>query len=252
MQLKLTTPMQLSKEEFATWASYQEQSPEFDSPYFRPEFSDAVAAVRDDVEVAVLLEGEQAVGFLPFQRSGSNAAKPVGGRMSDYQAVVCRPGIEFDAAQLVQACGLNVLDFDHMLATQTPFQPYHQFIDHSPYLDLSNGFEPYCAALRKSARKEMRQTFRLSRKLSREVDPVRCEMFSADSAAFESLLRWKSEQYRSTNVTDVFSFPWTTEAPIRIVPRRLFGIVCRRPACCRALWHAVGQRLALVVSRVRS
>ncbi|MBC8355940.1 MAG: GNAT family N-acetyltransferase [Planctomycetes bacterium] len=211
MQVKLTTPTQLSQEEFAAWASFQEQSPEFDSPYFRPEFSQAVAVVRDDVEVAVLLEDEQPVGFLPFQRLGSRAGKPVGGRLSDYQAVVGQPGLAFDPRELVRACELSVLDFDHMLATQTPFQPYHQFIDKSPYLDLSYGFESYRAALRQSARIEMRQTFRLSRKLSREVAPVRCEIFSEDTTTFDMLLRWKSQQYHATDVTDVFSFPWTTD-----------------------------------------
>lgn len=211
MQVKLTTPTCLTADEFAAWARFQEQSPEFDSPYFRPEFSQAVAAIRDDVEVAVLLEDEQAVGFLPFQRSGPHSAKPVGGRLSDYQAVVCRPGLEFDARQLVRACGLTVYDFDHQLATQQAFRPHHRFIDHSPYLDLSQGFEAYRAALRKSARVVMRTSLRLSRKLSREVGPIRCEMFSPDTAAFESLLQWKSRQYRATNVTDVFSYDWTID-----------------------------------------
>ena len=211
MQVKLTTPTQLTSEELAAWARFQEQSPEFDSPYFRPEFSAAVAAVRDDVEVAVLREDEEPVGFLPFQRSGSHAAKPVGGRLSDYQAVVCRPGLEFDAAQLVRSCNLNVLDFDHLLVTQQPFQPYHRFIDRSPYLDLSKGFEPYRETLSPADRNGMRHTFRLSRQLTRDVASIRCEMFSADAAAFETLLRWKSAQYRATNVTDVFSYAWTTD-----------------------------------------
>jgi CelD/BcsL family acetyltransferase involved in cellulose biosynthesis len=209
MQVKRTTPQRLSSAERSAWASFQEQSPEYDSPYFRPEFADAVAAIRDDVEVAVLLEDNQPVGFLPFQRAGSNAAKPVGGRLSDYQAVIGRPGLTFDAAELTRGCGLSVLDFDHMLAEQEPFQPYHQFVDNSPYLDLSNGFDSYRSNLRASARTQLRQTFRLSRKLDRDVAPIRCEMFSTDTAAFGRLLEWKSNQYRATNITDVFSFPWT-------------------------------------------
>ena len=211
MQVKLTTPTQLTTEELAAWARFQTQSSQFDSPYFRPEFSQAVAAVRGDVEVAVLLDSGRPAGFWPFQRSGSRIARPVGGRLSDYQGVVGRPGLSFDASALVRACGLSVFDFDHLITTQNSFAAYHRFTDHSPYLDLSNGFEAYRTALRKSARVELRQTFRLSRKLAREVGPVRCEVFSADSAAFDLLLRWKSDQYRRTNVTDVFAFPWTTE-----------------------------------------
>ena len=211
MQVKLTTPGQLSKVERAAWAKFQEQSPEFDSPYFRPEFSEAVATVRDDVEVAVLLEDQEPAGFFAFQRRKSHQARPVGGRLSDYQAVVGRPGLEFDAKEFVKACGLTVADFDHMLASQQPFKPFHRFVDRSPYLDLSRGFDAYRNALRASARTAMRHTFRLSRKIDREVAPIRCEMFSDDKVAFEELLRWKSDQYDATNVTNVFAFPWTTQ-----------------------------------------
>jgi CelD/BcsL family acetyltransferase involved in cellulose biosynthesis len=211
MQVKLTTPTKLSKEEFAAWAQFQEQSPEFDSPYFRPEFSQAVAAVRSDVEVAVMMEQHQLVGFLPFQRTGGHGARPVGGRLSDYQAIIGRRGVTFDVRELLRSCNLTVFDFDHMLATQESFSPYHRFIDRSPYLDLSHGFDEYRSALRASARTTMRHTFRLSRKLDREVAPIRCEVFSTNAEAFEALLRWKSEQYRVTNVTNVFSFPWTID-----------------------------------------
>lgn len=211
MQVKLTTPTQLSPVEIAAWANFQEQSPEFDSPYFRPEFAQAVAVVRKDVEVAVLLDDGTPVGFLPFQRVGAHGATPVGGRLSDYQAVIGRPGLEFDAKELLRACELTVFDFDHMLTTQKSFEPYHQFIDRSPYLDLSKGFDAYRRSLRSSARATMLDTFRLSRKLEREVASPRCEMFSKDAVAFDALLRWKSEQYRVTNVTNVFSFPWTID-----------------------------------------
>ncbi|MCA9118918.1 MAG: GNAT family N-acetyltransferase [Planctomycetaceae bacterium] len=209
MQVRLTTPSELSQEETAAWSRFQEQSPEFDSPYFRPEFSRAVADIRDDVEVAILTEGGSPAGFFPFQRSSAHHARPVGGRLSDYQGVIGRPNLEFDATELIRACDLNVLDFDHMLSSQTPFTKYHRFTDRSPYLDLSSGFEVYRSSLRLSARNSMRHTLRLSRKLSREIAPIRCEFFSTDTEAFDNLLNWKSEQYRTTKITDVFAFPWT-------------------------------------------
>ena len=55
MNIRLTSLDGLSKEELAAWSKFQEQNPAFDSPYFRPEFSAAVARIRDNVEVAVLL-----------------------------------------------------------------------------------------------------------------------------------------------------------------------------------------------------
>lgn len=211
MQVKLTTPANLSHDEFVAWATFQEQAMEFDSPYFRPEFAKAVAAVRDDVEVAVLQDGSEYAGFFPFQRTGSSAGKPLAGRLSDYQAIVGKPDLELDASEFIRQCRLNVLDFDHMLVSQRSFQPFHRFVDHSPYLNLSRGFEAYRSELRSTARTEMRQTFRLGRKLSREVGEARCEVFSQDTDAFDLMLRWKIQQYETTNVTNVFSFPWTIE-----------------------------------------
>lgn len=211
MNIRLTTPDELSEHELRTWAQFQEQSAEFDSPYFRPEFSQAVARVRDDVEVAVLLEGGDPAGFFPFQRVGTYAAKPVGGRLSDYQAVICRPGFTFDAKDLVRACGLNVWDFDHVLSEQQAFRPYRRFVDLSPYMDLSQGFERYREQLRPSARKELRQTGRLERKITRELGQLRYELSCRDEAAFEQLVQWKSAQYLRSGITNVFGFPWTVK-----------------------------------------
>ena len=55
---------------------------------FGPEFTQAVAAVRGDVEVGVLEERGEPVGFFPFQRSRRNVARPVGGKMSDFQGLI--------------------------------------------------------------------------------------------------------------------------------------------------------------------
>lgn len=211
MSVKLTTIDRLSEQELATWGEFQEASQAFDSPYFRPEFSQSVARVRDDVEVAVLFEGDTPAGFFPFQRVHAQAARPVGGRLSDYQAVICRPGFTFDAKELLRACGLNVWDFDHMVADQDAFRQYQRFTDLSPYMDLSQGFDHYRAQLRKSARKHLSQAGGLGRKMAREVGPLRFELSCHDESAFDQLVRWKSEQYRRSNITDVFAFPWTLE-----------------------------------------
>ena len=38
----------------AAWRSIQEREPRFESPYFCPEFTQAVGTVRDDVRVVVI------------------------------------------------------------------------------------------------------------------------------------------------------------------------------------------------------
>ena len=79
MNIRLIPAEQLTPEHVAAWADIQRAEAALDSPYFRPEFTQAVAAVRGDVEVGVLEEGGEPVGFFPFQRGRGNVARPVGG-----------------------------------------------------------------------------------------------------------------------------------------------------------------------------
>jgi CelD/BcsL family acetyltransferase involved in cellulose biosynthesis len=66
----------------ARWSALQLADPEPASPFFRPEFTQAVARVRDGVFVAVVEDGRVPVGFLPFERARLGIGKPVGRHLS--------------------------------------------------------------------------------------------------------------------------------------------------------------------------
>jgi CelD/BcsL family acetyltransferase involved in cellulose biosynthesis len=70
---------------------------------------------------------------------------------------------------------------------------------------LSDGFEAYLAARKKAGSKRITQLQRKSRKLEREVGPVRLEMHVPDRDVLDGVIRWKSEQCRRTQVYDFFS-----------------------------------------------
>lgn len=200
---------ELSAPQLASWARFQQADETLESPYFHPAFTQCVAGVRNDVEVAVIQQHGESVGFFPFQRRGRHAAAPVGGPLSDYQGGICQRGLAWNAREILTSCGLTCWSFDHVLACQTPWSEYHRVRDLSPQIELADGFAAYRAGLRKSAADEMRQTQRKARKLAREVGPLRLDFRSADSGLLDQLIAWKSAQYRRTRVTDVFAFPWT-------------------------------------------
>ena len=100
MNIRTTKPQLLTPEELGAWRTMQADAAH--SPFFRPEFTQAVAAVRDDVEVAVLDIQQQPVGFFPYQRSRRNVARPVAGRMSDFQAMIAFPGFHYDPMAVLQ------------------------------------------------------------------------------------------------------------------------------------------------------
>jgi CelD/BcsL family acetyltransferase involved in cellulose biosynthesis len=189
----------------------------FESPYFSAAFTQAVAGVRDDVFVGIIEEAGKPVGFFPFQRRRGGIGGPVGGQLSDYQAVIIPDEIEWDAAELLRACRLSVFDFDHLLTSQRAFQSYHATTSSSPLLDLSNGFEAFAIERREAGTKIIKKTTAIRRKLERDKGEVRCELQSRDPSLLEQLFRWKSEQYLRSEISDIFSVDWTRRLLERIL-----------------------------------
>jgi CelD/BcsL family acetyltransferase involved in cellulose biosynthesis len=200
---------QLSSQLISTWSDLQKADPALANPFFRPEFTQAVAAVRNDVEVAVVEQDQSPVGFFPFQRRRGNVGLPVGGRMSDFQGVVLKSGVEIDPLQLIRGCGLSAWHFDHLLSPWAAFEPHQWTVKASPYIDASRGWDAYFADRRDAGGLTLKKMARKLRKLEREIGPARFEMSTQDEQVFETLVRWKTEQYRASNLVDLFSFGWT-------------------------------------------
>jgi CelD/BcsL family acetyltransferase involved in cellulose biosynthesis len=208
---------QLTPAHLSTWTDLQNADPTLDSPYFRPEFTQAVAAVRDDVEVAILEEHGSIVGFFPFQRGSGGKGRPAGGPMSGFHGVIARQGLVWDPRELIRACRLAVWSFDDLPVTQTPFLPYHYGVTESGFMDLANGFEAYKKERRGEGSEVIKKTMKKWRKLEREEGPIRFVPHTTDPAVFEALKTWKSAQYERTGAVNIFSFGWTLQLLERIL-----------------------------------
>jgi CelD/BcsL family acetyltransferase involved in cellulose biosynthesis len=209
MKITVVRAGELNGEQLRTWAAIQNANPALHSPYFCPQFTQAVAAVRRDVQIGVMEENNRAVGFFPFQRTAMGMGRPVGGALSDFQAVIAAADAHWDAQELIRKCGLSLWDFDHLLASQIAFSAYHKKTETSPYMDLSGGFETYARARREEGSEQIKKAGNLRRKIEREMGPLEFSAHSADEATFGLLLKWKSQQYHSSGTTDVFSYEWT-------------------------------------------
>lgn len=219
MHIEVFRPAELTSEHWTLWSRLQLENPLLRSPYFRPEFTEAVAAVRSDVEVAVLMDATQIRGFFPYQRRG-NVALPVGGRLSDYQGVIVPEECEFDPRALLAGCRLQGWSFDHLIAAQKPLVPYHFRRAQSPYLDLSAGFEAYLLAQKKTHPQGFRRVLQRSRKLEREVGPLRLVYDPPGHKYLDILLAWKTRQFRERGVANVFAVPWTRDLLTQVLRRR--------------------------------
>ena len=211
MKVHLLKPSELSEDLIEVWSRMLDCDAAFSSPYFSPEFTRAVARCRDDVEVAVFDDGNEVVGFFPFQRRPGNVGKPVGGRLSDFQGVIGHADRIGTARDLLRACQLSVWDFDHLLASQTAFRPYFRLDDDFACIDIREGWEAYIKDKRGTRSDLLQKSNRKYRKMEREIGPIQFKMHVADERLLLKLIEWKSQQYRDTGVTDVFSHSWTVD-----------------------------------------
>lgn len=213
MHVSLITAAQLDAPLQDTWRALQDRHPALQSPYFTPEFTLAVAAVRDDVRIAVMEQAGRVVGFFPFQvRWGMGL--PVGGSLSDHHGVVCAPGTRWQWPHLLRATRLSSWRFDHLPRDQAPGGDCSQAI--SPLLDLSRGMAAYLAARRAQGIRRIDESLRKARKLAREVGPLRLEAHTRDPRVLAFVLRLKSQQCRRTGVPDFFAQPWARTLAERI------------------------------------
>jgi CelD/BcsL family acetyltransferase involved in cellulose biosynthesis len=246
MKIDIIPARALTPEHVEAWARLQQTNSDLESPFFCPEFTRLVAEVRDDVEVAVLKENGEAVGFFPFQRRFWWRGGPVGGRMNDFQGVIARPGLSWCADELIRACGLSAWNFDHLLPSQQAFRSYYFTSGSSPYMDVAAGFDAYQAERYQKGSREFREIPRKMRKVEREVGPIRFELHTDNRDVFATLLRWKTEQYRRTRVTDVFAYSWA----VRLLERVLLEKDEAFSGILSALYF--GDRLAAIELMLRS
>lgn len=220
MNIRVLNADALTPEQIAAWADIQESAWAFDSPCFRPEFTQAVAAVRGGVEVAVLEDGGRPVGFFPFQRGRRNVARPVGGKMSDFHGVIVRDDVAWEPRQLLRECRLRAWHFDHLIAAQGPLHPFHWRVAPSPYIDLSRGWESFEAERLAGHKKWFKGALRKSRQAERKAGSLRIETDCRDPSVFQSLVAWKVWQYQKKGAHNVLGLGWTTALLERVLAAR--------------------------------
>ncbi|NGP53709.1 GNAT family N-acetyltransferase [Thioalkalivibrio sp. XN8] len=198
------------------WGSLQRSDPQFASPYFRPEYAQAVAATRNDLRICLLEDGNQVVGFFPFHRSRGGVARPAGLGLSDHHGVIVEPAAEWHAADLLRGAGIVRWEFDHLLASQQAWETWHAGVERSPVIGAREGFEQYEATRSKSQRKHLQDTYRRARKLEREQGEFRFVVNTRDESVLDTLVGWKREQCRRSGVVDYFGLGWTVELIQRI------------------------------------
>ena len=198
MNFRLVPFDQLSADELADWQALRGAT--WDSPYFDPLY---IAAVHAHRPVQVVL----APGFiLPLHISGS-IATPAGSPGADFQGPILAPGVRFAPKALLQAAGVKMFKFDHLLDGCADLDPWVEERQSSPYIDMTGGLEGYLGRASKTGKDNITKARRLSAKAGRELGPITFVAASAESSDLDRVIEIKREQYQSTGVHDYFADP---------------------------------------------
>ncbi|REE98928.1 GNAT family N-acetyltransferase [Thermomonospora umbrina] len=224
MKISVVRPADLGASEIARWRALQQTDPELGNPFLAPEFTLGVGRFRPGVRVAVVEDGGEVAAFLPYEHARAGIGHPVGFGLTDLQGIVAPPGLRLDARDLLRACGLGVWDFDHLLAHQPTFAPFHSVRRAEPVMDLSGGFAAFLEEARRASPKTHKTLRYKERKLGREVGGVRYVFDCRDEAELDRLMAWKSDQYTRTGRVDRFARPWIV-ALVRHFHRTGFGVL---------------------------
>ncbi len=199
----------LAPELWGRWVQLHERmSPEV-GPLLHPAYARAAQEVRKDVEVGVITQDGDVVGFLPFQRTALDIGRSVGDRLCDQSGAVVRTGTSWSPVELARAIGLTAIRLTNCITLDPALHRFQGETFSSSIIDLSAGFHAYLEERTQAGSgRLMRQIGQRSRKAEREVGPLRFEWNTDDDVVFETLLEWKAAQRRATRSPNILAVPW--------------------------------------------
>jgi CelD/BcsL family acetyltransferase involved in cellulose biosynthesis len=218
LNIEVLRPEQLEAADLAAWRRMQQATPALQNPFLTPEFTFAVAGAKPGVAVARLDDGDHPVGYFAFERGRVGAGRPIGAGLSDCQGVIHEPGLRWEPSELLRACRLSVIAFDHLVAGQAPFEAHVHRTESSPIIALSGGFESYVDR-RQSESRSFRRLLARWTALRDDHAEVRFDYRRVDREILATLFEWKSAQYARTGRVDRFRRPW-----IRALVRDLMAV----------------------------
>jgi len=207
----------LTEDHIARWRSLQADNRSCTGPHYCVEFVQAVASVRDGIEVAIVSDNAAPFAFVPFRRARGNVGRPIADNFSDFQGCIGSRNTTWDAETVVRACSLNAFHFSNVPETCLALEPFFWQRKEASFIDLAEGFEAYRAARRKAGSDEVQEALRKTRKIQRDVAPLDLELRSTDPAVFRTLIAWKRLQLKAQDLGDSFADAWVLPLLERIV-----------------------------------
>ena len=79
MRVNVIHPAELGATEIESWHRLQRATPSLGHPFLSPEYAITVGRYRPESRVAVLTDGNDAIGFFPFEKRQFGLGMPISG-----------------------------------------------------------------------------------------------------------------------------------------------------------------------------
>jgi CelD/BcsL family acetyltransferase involved in cellulose biosynthesis len=209
LKAHLLKPSELDSTLIAQWKQFCDADPLYQSPFYRPQFTLAVAACRADAEIALFEQGGEVIGFLPFHRVRGSIGKPIGGQINDYHGPILSRGTQLDMCSALAAAQLSAYDFNHLPTALGPCTDRFVPAGISPQMDMTDGYDAYVDRQDAGWTKAQREVRRRHRKTEAEIGPLRFVFDDPVDGVFSQLKAMKDRQYARMGLRIRLGAGWT-------------------------------------------
>jgi CelD/BcsL family acetyltransferase involved in cellulose biosynthesis len=216
MRSNVLLASELSSDLVTLWKTLCQGTPLYQSPFYWPQFTQAVSAVRSDVRIAVFEQRGDVVGLLPFHLTRSGVGKPIGGQLNDYQGPILASGTPIKAQALLEAAGISSYDYNHLPASFGELAADAHGKSISPQMDLSEGYDAFVARKDSSWTKAKREIRRRYRKTEKEIGPIRFTFDNPEDSIYQQHVEMKNALYGRAGTQFRIKSDWVGEVLERL------------------------------------
>ena len=201
---------ELTAEQRRLWEQICKENSALYSPYFHPDYTQLIADLQDDAFIAIVKDGEETVGFLPFQQRRKNGpARPIGAPMTDYHGLISSSMRNINIEDILKAA--------HIGRFNMPSQMNIRAAEDAPnaarcaVMRLSEFDTPQAwrDSRDSSYRRHLKSTRRRIKKTESEHGQRSFIWQSRELEHFDLLIKWKKQKFADTKKYDVLSVDWT-------------------------------------------
>lgn len=218
LRVELCRPGELGATEIAQWHAFQARAG-LDDPFLSPEFARVVGEVTPSARVAIVHDGPDLVGYLPFMAHHFGVARSLGGYLANQHAFIPSGVVEWSLERVLRAAGIEVFEFARHVASQRPAGGALRELG-VPVIDVSGGYDAFLAAARRDHARFVASLLRRQRRLQRRDPELSFEFDTRDLAAVATLCEWKAAQERRTGQPPLHAQPVVRELMERVVASR--------------------------------